>query len=256
MCVTGRTRLHDPLGTTYKPFRGGKLPGVVIPLSTPFVFDSRKALHAGHVAHADRAARRVVLVAFTTLNLTQLNAVPCSILCGLGFPLPRPSDPHSKGSMNNFDAPLRERQLSIHEALNLPASTSRSHDVIEVLDSQDQVLAAAYLLLLPPNPSLLHVELSQLCVQHTNRLPLIPPVRSFPLRCCLSFPCWPLASPCLPVLSLLFYFGIPNLVVSCSRSHGCNRWLLLHFQGRLHWWMLLQPAGYSWNTGCLLTGGC
>ena len=111
--------LHDPLGKTYKSLRGNRLPGVVIPIHSPFIFDARKTLHAGHVAHPDRVSSRVVLIAFTTLTLTQLQVVPRAILCGLGFPLPRPSDPHSHGTMNNFGAPLRERQLSIEEAINM-----------------------------------------------------------------------------------------------------------------------------------------
>ena len=103
----------------------------------PFVFDARRTLHAGHVAHSHRIPSRVVLIAFTTLTLTQLQVVPRAMLCGLGFPLPRPCDPHSHGPMNDFGAPCRGRQLTIEEALNPPVAQTNLHDVIEILDSQD-----------------------------------------------------------------------------------------------------------------------
>ena len=129
--------LHDPIGKTFKDFEGKRLPGVVIPIVEPFMFDARRTLHAGHVVHPHRAPSRVVLIAFTTLTHTQLQIAPRARLYGLGFPLPRPGDPHSHGLMNDFGAPCRERQLTIEEALHLPVAQSNLHDVIEVLDSQD-----------------------------------------------------------------------------------------------------------------------
>ena len=129
--------LHDPLGKTFKDFEGKRLPGVVIPITEPFVFDAPRVLHAGHVAHPHRIQSRVVLIAFTTLTLTQLQVAPRAMLCGLGFPLPRPGDPYSHGPMNDFGAPCRGRQLTIREALNLSVIQTHPHDVIEVLDSQD-----------------------------------------------------------------------------------------------------------------------
>ena len=127
--------LHDKLGSVLKSFGGKALPGVVLPLESPVFLDARKHLYAGHVANKENAQARVVLIAFSTINLAGLGPFPRSKLLGLGFTLPSTKDPLCKCDMNDFEAPPRLRQLSISEALE----TLNSHpqqDVIEVLDSQ------------------------------------------------------------------------------------------------------------------------
>ena len=127
--------LHDRLGSIWKPFGGQVLPGVVLPLDMPVFLDARKHLHAGHITNQANAQARVILIAFSTINLSRLGPFPRSQLLGFGFPLPSPHDPLCKGAMNDFEAPPRLRQLSITEALEA-LHNHPQQDVIEVLDSQ------------------------------------------------------------------------------------------------------------------------
>ena len=127
--------LHDRVGTVFKFFGEQQLPGVVVPLDKPFFLDARKCLHAGHVEDKRKAPARVVLIAFTTINLSGLGSYPRSRLLSLGFPLPHPNDPASQSEMNDFRGPPRLKQLSMQEALQALRSHSRQQ-VIEVVDSQ------------------------------------------------------------------------------------------------------------------------
>ena len=88
-----------------------------------------------HVADKTRAQARVVLIAFTTINLANLGPYPRSKLLGLGFPLPDPKDPVCQSDMNDFGALPRMRQLNMNEALAILRSHPQQ-DVIEVVDSQ------------------------------------------------------------------------------------------------------------------------
>ena len=85
--------LHDRMGKVLKTFGSQVLPGVVMPLDAPFFLDARRCLHAGHVADKSRSQARVVLIAFTTINLANLGPCPKSRLLSLGFPLPDRKDP-------------------------------------------------------------------------------------------------------------------------------------------------------------------
>ena len=100
--------VHDRMGSVFKTFGSQVLPGNVRPLDAPCYLDARKYLHAGHVADKARAQARVVLIAFSTLNLVRLGPYPRSRLLGLGFPLPDPRDPASQSDMNDFGAQKRD----------------------------------------------------------------------------------------------------------------------------------------------------
>ena len=128
--------VHDRLGDVMKNFGDRKLPGVVLPLNSPVYLDARRHLHAGHVPSQSRAPARVILIAFSTLNLANLGRAPLLHLLSLGFPLPDHKNPHYRCDMNDFQAPVRLRQMSIEEAVE--AAQQHPHqDVIEVLDSQE-----------------------------------------------------------------------------------------------------------------------
>ena len=127
--------LHDRCGKVTKTFGDQQLTGVVLPLDNPVFIDARRCLHAGHVKHPSRAHCRVVLIAFSTLNLANLSSPARLHLLSLGFPLPDLDNPSHRSDMNNLKAPPRLRQLSIEEAVEAAASHPQQ-DVIEVLDSQ------------------------------------------------------------------------------------------------------------------------
>ena len=127
--------LHDRLGSVMKTFGDQQLPGVVLPLDSPVFIDARKHLHAGHVKHQSRAQARVILIAFSALNLANLGSAARWKLLGLGFPLPDLNNPACRCDMNDFQSPVRLRQLSIREAVEAFAHHPQQ-DVIEVLDSQ------------------------------------------------------------------------------------------------------------------------
>ena len=126
--------LHDRLGSVMKTFGSQQLPGVVLPLDSPVFVDARKHLHAGHVTNQARAQARVILIAFSTLNLAGLGSFPRLKLLSLGFPLPDLNDPLCQCDMNDFRAPVRLRQLSIREVIEAVADHPQQ-DVIEVLGS-------------------------------------------------------------------------------------------------------------------------
>ena len=129
--------IHDKVGSCMKRHLGQDLWGTVVPIQTPFVFDARKTLHAGHLSDATLAPFRVVLVAFTTLNARFASPVVRANLEDLGFPLPTAEDMHMQDRTILGECPKRLRQLTFHEALHLTKEVDEAHDVIEVLDSQD-----------------------------------------------------------------------------------------------------------------------
>ena len=85
--------LHDRLGDVMKTFGDQQLPGVVLPLNSPVYLDARRHLHAGHVPSRSRAQARVILIAFSALNLARLDSAPLLKLLSLGFPLPDLNNP-------------------------------------------------------------------------------------------------------------------------------------------------------------------
>ena len=84
--------IHDIMGSHYKQHFTKHLPGTVVPLEEPFIFDARKVLHAGHVASRETAPSRVILVAFTTLHACRVEPRVTRVLQDLGFPLPGEQD--------------------------------------------------------------------------------------------------------------------------------------------------------------------
>ena len=129
--------IHDKVGTCIKRHLDQDLLGTVVSIRAPFVFDARKTLHAGHLLDASLAPFRVVLVAFTTIN-ARFTAPRVRVqLEDLGFPLPAAADMHMQDGSILGERPKRLRQLTFLEALHLSREEDETHDVIEVLDSQD-----------------------------------------------------------------------------------------------------------------------
>ena len=128
--------IDDKIGGTLKEHLGQSLPGTIVPLDAPFVFDARKVLHAGHMSNPELASSRIVLVAFTTLNARFVEPRVKFMLEDLGFPLPQPGELSMHDRSRPQDDVPRLRQLSVREAFNLPSRVGDLHDVIEVLDSQ------------------------------------------------------------------------------------------------------------------------
>ena len=129
--------IHDKVGTCIKRHLDQDLLGTVVSIRAPFVFDARKTLHAGHLLDASLASFRVVLVAFTTIN-ARFTAPRVRVqLEDLGFPLPAATDMHMQDGSILGECPKRLRQLTFLEALHLSREEDETHDVIEVLDSQD-----------------------------------------------------------------------------------------------------------------------
>ena len=120
--------LQDPLGTVPQTHLGKQILGTVVNLKSPFFFNARKTLHAGYVQNARQAQDRVTLVAFTSLNVGNIDSEVRTQLLDLNFPLPEKATTHSEDQ--------RSLQWTISEAVCLSPSCKDVHDVIEVLDSQ------------------------------------------------------------------------------------------------------------------------
>ena len=106
--------IQDVEGDVVKQFKGVALRGTVVSLQDPFVFDSRRLLHAGHSSHAHKWIKEYLL--------------------DLGFRLPTPQQIAEVTHGSLHCAPPRLKQLTLNEALHLPAQQLDQHEVIEVCD--------------------------------------------------------------------------------------------------------------------------
>ena len=61
--------IQDVTGDVIKQFKGVAIRGTVVSLQDPFIFDSRRLLHAGHSSHAHA---RIIIVAFATIHASTL----------------------------------------------------------------------------------------------------------------------------------------------------------------------------------------
>ena len=112
--------------------RGFRLQGTVLSTEEPVIFDARRRLHAGYVPEPlERAADRVVLVAFCTITASALHLEIVPRLRELGFPLPVHEQADPLGMLPGaFRKPICKHSFQdCCEKLN-------HVEVVEVLDSE------------------------------------------------------------------------------------------------------------------------
>ncbi|CAE7034160.1 unnamed protein product [Symbiodinium sp. CCMP2592] len=125
--------VQDICGDVIMEHLGTRVKGRVVSIDTPYLLNARKCLHAGYVPPHVDPQQRVVLVAFNTINLGTLSPEVIDQLLDLGFRINSKTD--LKEALE--EAP-RFKQLTLQEFLQLPPSRKDCHDVIEVMDSQDE----------------------------------------------------------------------------------------------------------------------
>ena len=123
--------IQDVAGDVVKHFKGVALRGTVVSLHDPFVFDSRRLLHAGHSSHAHK---RVIIVAFATIHASTLPWWIKEYLLELGFRLPTPQQIAEVTHGSLHCTPPRLKQLTLNVALHLPGQQLDHHAIIEVYD--------------------------------------------------------------------------------------------------------------------------
>ena len=123
--------IQDVTGDVVKQFKGVAIRGTVVSLQDPFIFDSRRLLHAGHSSHAHT---RIIIVAFATIHASTLPWWIKEYLLDLGFPLPTPQQISEVTHGTLPCAPPRLKQLTLNEALQLPTRQLDQHEVVEVRD--------------------------------------------------------------------------------------------------------------------------
>ena len=123
--------IQDVAGEVTKQFKGNDIRGTVVSLESPFVFDSRRLLHAGH---SSQAHGRVIILAFSTIHASTLPWWVKEYLTELGFRLPTPQQIAEVTHGSLQCTPPRLKQLTLTEALMLPAPQLDQHDVVEILD--------------------------------------------------------------------------------------------------------------------------
>ena len=128
--------VRDVAGNIPLPFKGQELLGTVRNISEPFIFDARNRLHAGLILPGSDPDDRVTLVTFTSIHCCTLSIHVRQSLLNLGFPIP--SEAAIKRALHGpaYCSPPRFRQLTMAEAILVPAPALDAHEVIEILDSQ------------------------------------------------------------------------------------------------------------------------
>ena len=129
---------QDNLGRVYKKHNGVDLAGTVVSLDSVFYLNARKILHCGHVPNLQEVSSRVILVAFTNIQVSTLHEWCLNELKTLNFPVPDNLTVHQALHGSIPGEPRRLRQLTLKEAFNCPQELLDQHDVIELLEeSQD-----------------------------------------------------------------------------------------------------------------------
>ena len=91
------------------------------------ILDARNKLHAG--CSEDR--RRIILIAFTTLHISNMGLVNRWLLGEQGFPVPNSTDVQNYLHSSLHEVRLRQRTLT--ECLALPVDRRDKFDVIEII---------------------------------------------------------------------------------------------------------------------------